>query len=222
MNQDEKKAAVAATALEYVSEGVVLGVGTGSTVNAFIDALAAHGPTIAGAVSSSIASTKKLKQHNIPVIDLNAVGQMDVYVDGADEADQNLCLIKGGGGALTREKIVASAAHQFVCIVDDSKVVITLGAFPLPVEVIPMARDIVARKLDAMGGRCVLRAGVVTDNQCEILDVHGLMIDDPQRFESRVNQIPGVVTVGLFAQRGADVLLVADNHEVRCLTTQDL
>ena len=218
MNQEEKKVAVAVAALEQVTEGAVLGVGTGSTVNAFINALAKQGPTIAGAVSSSNASTQLLLSHAIPVIDLNAVGIMDVYIDGADEADHDLCLIKGGGGALTREKIVAGAARQFVCIVDDTKVVRTLGAFPLPVEVIPMARDLVRRQLEALGGRCVLREDFVTDNHCEILDVHGLTINDPRELESRINQIPGVVTVGLFAERGADVLLVADDHGVRRLT----
>jgi len=218
VNQDEKKAAVAVAALEDVTEGAVLGVGTGSTVNAFIDALANNGPTIAGAVSSSNASTERLTRHAIPVIDLNAVGVMDVYIDGTDEADQDLCLIKGGGGALTREKIVAGAARQFVCIADDTKLVKTLGSFPLPVEVIPMARELVTRQLDALGGRCVLREGFITDNHCEILDVHGLMIGGPRGMESLINQIPGVVTVGLFAQRGADVLLVADDQGVRRLT----
>ena len=218
MNQDEKKVAVAMAALESVIEGAVLGVGTGSTVNAFIDALAAHGPTVAGAVSSSEASTKKLLDHGIPVLDLNAVGGMDVYVDGADEADKNLCLIKGGGGALTREKIVAGAAKKFVCIVDDSKLVPTLGAFPLPVEVIPMARALVAKQLNALGGDTKLRDGFITDNGNEILDVHGMMIDDPIAMETRINQMPGVVTVGLFAQRGADILLIADDKAVTKLT----
>lgn len=218
MNQDQKKAAAASAALEYVTEGCVLGVGTGSTVNAFIDALARSGPTIAGAVSSSIATTDKLTAHGIPVLDLNAVGNMDTYVDGADEADEKLCLIKGGGGALTREKIVASCADQFICIVDNSKLVKTLGKFPLPIEVIPMARALVTQRLAALGGRPVLRDGFVTDNGNEILDVHSLIIDDPVAFEQRINQIPGVVTVGLFAQRGADVLLIADENGVTKLT----
>jgi len=215
LNQDQKKAAVARAALECVAEGAILGVGTGSTVNAFIDALAQHGPTIAGAVSSSIATTEKLTGYGIPVIDLNAVGNMDTYVDGADEADENLCLIKGGGGALTREKIVASAAREFVCIIDDSKLVKTLGTFPLPVEVIPMARALVTQQLTALGGRPVLRDGFVTDNGNEILDVHSLIIDDPIALEQQINQVPGVVTVGLFALRGADVLLIANDQGVK-------
>ncbi|MFK7888435.1 MAG: ribose-5-phosphate isomerase RpiA [Gammaproteobacteria bacterium] len=215
MDQNQKKVAVGRAALEFVTEGAILGVGTGSTVNAFIDALGAEGPTIAGAVSSSNASTEKLTALGIPVVDLNTVGHMDIYVDGADETDSQLNLIKGGGAALTREKIVASAASTFVCIVDDSKLVKTLGAFPLPVEVIPMARSLVARQIDQLGGRAEYRDGVVTDNHCHILDVHGLHIDAPAEFEARINQIPGVVTVGLFAQRGADELLIAGDTEVR-------
>lgn len=220
MDQNQKKIAVGRAALEFVTEGAVLGVGTGSTVNAFIDALGSDGPTIAGAVSSSNASTERLTSLGIPVVDLNAVGRMDVYVDGADESDQQLNLIKGGGAALTREKIVASAASQFVCIVDDSKLVTTLGAFPLPVEVIPMARGLVADALNKLGGRAVFREGVVTDNHCHILDVHDLHIDQPAAMESVINQIPGVVTVGLFAHRGADELLVADGTGVKRLSRQ--
>ena len=215
MNQDQKKAAAGLEAVSSVVQGSVLGVGTGSTVNAFIDALANHGPTIAAAVSSSNETTKRLGHHGIPVVDLNAVGRMDLYVDGADEADAQLNLIKGGGGALTREKIVADAANTFLCIVDDSKLVDVLGTFPLPIEVIPMARDQVARHLESMGGQARLRADFVTDNGCEILDVHGLRIDQPVALETRINQIPGVVTVGLFAQRGADMLVVASDDGVR-------
>ena len=215
MNQDQKKAAAGREALASVVEGSVLGVGTGSTVNAFIDALAEHGPVIAAAVSSSNATTERLGRYGIPVVDLNAVGRMDLYVDGADEADAKLNLIKGGGGALTREKIVADAANTFLCIVDDSKLVDVLGAFPLPVEVIPMARDQVARHLESMGGKPRRRDDFVTDNGCEILDVHGLNIDQPEALETRINQIPGVVTVGLFAQRGADVLVIAGDDGVR-------
>ncbi|MEO1573581.1 MAG: ribose-5-phosphate isomerase RpiA [Pseudomonadota bacterium] len=218
MNQDEKKRAAGIEALADVTEGAVLGVGTGSTVNAFIDALAERGPTVAAAVSSSNATTQRLSEHGIPVVDLNAVGKMDVYVDGADESDHQLNLIKGGGGALTREKIVAAAARRFVCIVDDSKLVDTLGAFPLPVEVIPMAREQVAGQLEKMGGKPVYRADFVTDNGCHILDVHGLAIREPAQMESVINQMPGVVTVGLFAQRGADQLVIAGDDGVRRLS----
>lgn len=219
VKQDQKKAAVANAAVGYVEEGQVVGVGTGSTVNFFIDALAQRGPRIAGAVSSSIATTERLTGHGIAVIDLNAVGQMDVYIDGADEADPKLCLIKGGGGALTREKIVAESARRFVCIVDDTKLVDTLGAFPLPVEVVPMASELVARRLQELGGQPDERAGFVTDNGNRILDVAGLSIDDPVGLEQAINQIPGVVTVGLFARRGADVLLVAEEGGVRTIGT---
>ncbi len=186
----------------------MVGVGTGSTVNFFIDALAPLGKRIAGAVSSSEASTRRLCAHGIEVLDLNAAGQLGVYVDGADEATRALELIKGGGGALTREKIVAAASRQFVCIVDEQKVVDRLGRFPLPVEIIPMARSLVARELARLGGNPVLRAGFVTDNGNHILDVHGLDIPDPAALESDLNQVPGVVTVGLFARRPADILLV--------------
>jgi ribose 5-phosphate isomerase A len=218
LDQNQKKTAVGRAALEFVTEGSVLGVGTGSTVNAFIEALGAQGPTIAGAVSSSNASTELLTSLGIPVVDLNAVGRMDVYVDGADESDAQLNLIKGGGAALTREKIVASAASRFVCIVDDSKLVETLGIFPLPVEVIPMARGLVTDALNKLGGRAVFREGVVTDNHCHVLDVHDLHIDRPAELETAINQIPGVVTVGLFAHRGADGLLIADSTGVRQLS----
>jgi ribose 5-phosphate isomerase A len=217
MSADSKKQSAAAAALAYVPDNEVLGVGTGSTVNFFIDALAARKVPIKGAVSSSESSTARLKQHGIEVLDLNAVGDFDVYVDGADESDPQLHLIKGGGAALTREKIIAAAARRFVCIVDDSKLVPVLGRFPLPVEVIPMARSYVARELVRLGGHPVYREGVVTDNGNQILDVHGLQIADPVGLEATINQIVGVVTVGLFARRPADVLLVARDSGVETL-----
>ncbi len=215
MNPDDRKKRAANAALDYLSDGMVVGVGTGSTVNHFIDALGAVRDRIAGAVSSSNASTERLKGLGIEVLDLNAVGSLELYVDGADEATRHRALIKGGGGALTREKIVAAASRQFVCIVDESKLVDVLGRFPLPIEVIPMARAYVARQLVARGGRPVWREGVVTDNGNVILDVHGLKILDPTETESDLNQIAGVVTVGLFARRSADVLLVGTAAEVR-------
>ena len=208
MNQDTKKQRAAAAALEYLGDGAVIGVGTGSTVNFFIDGLAALRQRIAGAVSSSIASTRRLEAHGIPVLDLNDAGELELYVDGADEATRGLHLIKGGGGALTREKIVAAASRRFVCIVDDQKLVERLGRFPLPVEVIPMARTHVSRELARLGGEPVWREGVVTDNGNHILDVCHLSIPDPVALEGEINQIAGVVTVGLFARRPADVLLV--------------
>jgi len=208
MNQDLKKRRAAEAALGFVRDGEVVGVGTGSTVNFFIDALAPLKNRIPGAVSSSEASTKRLRAHGIEVLDLNATGELGVYVDGADEATRALELIKGGGGALTREKIVAAASRRFVCIVDEQKLVDRLGRFPLPVEVIPMARSIVARQLARLGGDPVLREGFVTDNGNLILDVRGLDIPDPAALETEINQITGVVTVGLFARRPADVLLV--------------
>jgi ribose 5-phosphate isomerase A len=208
MNQDQMKQRAAEAALEYVVDGAVVGVGTGSTVNFFIDALAGRRLRLAGAVSSSEASTRRLAAHGIPVLDLNDAGELEVYVDGADEATRGLHLIKGGGGALTREKIVAAAARRFVCIVDEKKLVGRLGAFPLPVEVIPMARNLVARQLARLGGEPVWRQGVVTDNGNHILDVRGLAIEDPVALEGEINQLAGVVTVGLFARRPADVLLV--------------
>jgi ribose 5-phosphate isomerase A len=208
MNQDQKKQQAAAAALEFVGDGAVIGVGTGSTVNHFIDGLAGLRHRVAGAVSSSEASTRRLQQHGIPVLDLNATGELEVYVDGADEATRDLHLIKGGGGALTREKIVAAASRRFVCIVDDQKLVARLGRFPLPVEVIPMARAYVARQLARLGGEPAWREGVVTDNGNHLLDVHQLSIADPAGLEAEINQVAGVVTVGLFARRPADVLLV--------------
>jgi len=208
MNQDTKKQRAAMAALEYLGDGAVVGVGTGSTVNFFIDGLAAARGRIAGAVSSSIASTRRLEAHGIPVLDLNDAGELELYVDGADEATRSLHLIKGGGGALTREKIVAAASRRFVCIVDEQKLVEQLGRFPLPVEVIPMARNHVARELTRLGGEPVWREGLVTDNGNHILDVRRLSIPDPVALEGEINQIAGVVTVGLFARRPADVLLV--------------
>jgi ribose 5-phosphate isomerase A len=218
MNQDLRKQRAAEAALEYVQDGQVIGVGTGSTVNFFIEGLAALSHRIAGAVSSSEASTQRLKAHGIEVLDLNATGDLGVYVDGADEATRQLELIKGGGGALTREKIIAAASRQFVCIVDEQKVVERLGRFPLPVEVIPMARAYVARRLVRLGGEPALREGFVTDNGNHILDVRGLSIEHPAALEAEVTQITGVVTVGLFARRPADVLLVGTATDVVTLT----
>ncbi|NMG35821.1 ribose-5-phosphate isomerase RpiA [Azoarcus sp. TTM-91] len=209
MTQDELKKAAALAALDYIEEGSIVGVGTGSTVNHFIDGLAGIKSRIRGAVSSSEASARRLTAHGIPLLDLNDITELPVYVDGADEIDSGFSMIKGGGGALTREKIVAAVASRFVCICDASKLVSPLGRFPLPVEVIPMARSQVARALSALGGEPRLREGFVTDNGNIILDVHGLSITDPLALESRIDQIVGVVTNGLFARRGADVLLLA-------------
>ena len=214
MSQDDRKRAVAQAALEFVVPGELVGVGTGSTANAFIDALAAVKGRIDGAVASSETTAARLAGHGIRVIDLNAAGELPVYVDGADEATRHRHLVKGGGGALTREKIVAAAAKTFVCIVDDSKLVDRLGRFPLPIEVIPMARSLVARSLVRLGGRPERREGFVTDNGNEILDVHGLDILDPPALESEMNQIAGTVTNGLFARRCADVVLVGTAGEV--------
>jgi ribose 5-phosphate isomerase A len=208
MTQDELKQQAAIAAMDYLPGGGVIGVGTGSTVNHFIDALATVKGRYEGAVSSSDASTARLKAHGIPVLDLNAAGELEVYVDGADESNRHLQLIKGGGGALTREKIIAAASKQFVCIADESKLVDVLGKFPLPVEVIPMARSYVARELVKLGGTPVWRENFVTDNGNLILDVHNLEIMEPAKLESTINGIVGVVTVGLFALRGADVLIL--------------
>lgn len=218
MTQDEMKKAAAEAAIEYVTAGSIVGVGTGSTVNHFIDALAKVKHKIDGAVSSSEASTKRMRGHGIQVYDLNEVNEMALYVDGADETTQFLHLIKGGGGALTREKIVAAVAKTFVCIADETKLVDVLGKFPLPVEVIPMARSYVARQLVKLGGTPVYRQGFTTDNGNVILDVHNLSIIDPPRMETAINQIVGVVTVGIFAHRGADVLLLGSPNGVRKLT----
>jgi len=207
MNQDEMKRQAAEAAIAYVESGII-GVGTGSTVNHFIDALAKVRGRIEGAVSSSEASTQRMKGHGIPVYDLNAVGELSLYVDGADESNARLELIKGGGGALTREKIVAAASTRFVCIADESKLVDVLGRFPLPVEVIPMARSFVARELVKLGGTPVWREGFVTDNGNLILDVQNLQITEPARLEQQINNIAGVVTVGIFALRPADALIL--------------
>lgn len=212
MNQDELKRLLGMAAADYIDPWLQLdayiGVGTGSTANYFIDALAAVQHRFAGAVASSIASADRLKSHGIRVVELNEVSSLAVYVDGADEINPAFSMIKGGGAALTREKIVASAADQFVCIADSRKWVEQLGAFPLPVEVIPMARSLVARKLVGLGGTPVLRDNTTTDNGNDIIDVHDLNITDPARLEAQINQIAGVVTNGLFARRGADVLLM--------------
>jgi len=215
MDADARKKAAAQAALEYVDDDILVGVGTGSTVNHFITALAARRHRIRGAVSSSEASTRLLREHGIDVVTLNEAGDLPVYVDGADEATRNLDLIKGGGGALTREKIVAAASRRFVCIVDDSKLVPVLGRFPLPVEVIPMARSLVARRLVGLGGQPILRQGYTTDNGNEILDVHNLKIANPRALEAEIGLLAGVVAVGLFARRGADILLVAGDDEVQ-------
>ena len=208
MTQDELKQAVARAALRHVVPDAVIGVGTGSTVNFFIDALATMRERVRAAVSSSERSTERLRAHGIEVLDLNQVDRIPVYIDGADEIDPGGAMIKGGGGALTREKIIAEAAERFVCIVDSSKLVPVLGSFPLPVEVVAMARERVRARLREVGGNPVLREGFVTDNGHQILDVHGLRIEHPAELESSLNQIPGIVTVGLFARRGADVALV--------------
>jgi ribose 5-phosphate isomerase A len=218
MTQDELKALVGRAALSHVPDGAVVGVGTGSTVNHFIDALAGMRDRIAGAVSSSGKSSERLLAHGIRVIDANEVDRLPVYVDGADEIDGRGNMIKGGGAALTREKIVADLADRFVCIADASKLVDTLGAFPLPVEVIPMAAAQVARRFRRLGGDARLREGVVTDNGNRILDVRGLSIGDPLAMETEVNQWPGVVTVGIFARHKASVCLLGTPEGVRTLT----
>lgn len=209
MTQDELKKAAALAALQEVEEGSIVGVGTGSTVNHFIDGLAGMRDRIRGAISSSEASSQRLAAHGIPLFSLDDIEELPVYVDGADEIDGGFCMIKGGGGALTREKIIAAVSRRFVCICDASKKVSILGRFPLPVEVIPMAHAQVARELVKLGGNPRLREGFVTDNGNLILDVHGLSINDPVAMETALNQIVGVVTNGLFARRGADVLLLA-------------
>lgn len=217
MAQDELKRAVARAAIEHVPAGCIVGVGTGSTANFFIDELGKIKHRLDGAVASSEASAQRLKNLGIPVLDLNSVGDLPVYVDGADEITEHLHMIKGGGGALTREKIVAACSAKFVCIADESKLVGMLGKFPLPVEVIPMARSHVARELVKLGGQPVLRQGFTTDNGNIILDVHGLEIMNPVELEGAINQITGVVTNGLFARRPADVLLLGTPQGVRRL-----
>ena len=218
MSAEDRKKKAAEAAMEYLKDATVVGVGTGSTVNHFIDALAAIKGRLEGAVSSSEASTKRLKALGIPVLDLNSAGDIPIYVDGADEANRHLQLIKGGGGALTREKIVAAASRKFVCIADDSKLKDVLGAFPLPVEVIPMARSYVARQLVKLGGQPEWRQGFVTDNGNHILDVHNLKILDPPKLEAEIDCIAGVVCTGIFARRSADVLLIAHADRVEKIT----
>lgn len=216
MTQDELKQAVARAAIDYVPQGII-GVGTGSTANFFIDELAKVKGRFDGAVASSEATAQRLKGHGIPVYDLNSVGDLEIYVDGADEITRHMHMIKGGGGALTREKIVAACSKKFICVADGSKLVDVLGRFPLPVEVIPMARSYVARELVKLGGQPRLREGYTTDNGNIILDVHGLAIMNPVELESQLNQIVGVVTNGLFARRPADVLLLGTADGVRTM-----
>ena len=218
MTQDELKQAVARAAIEYVPVGTIVGVGTGSTANFFIDELAKIKGKIEGTVASSVASADRLKGHGIPVHDLNSVNGLSVYVDGADESNNQLHLVKGGGGALTREKIVAAASDKFVCIADESKLVNYLGRFPLPIEVIPMARSYVAREIVKLGGEPVLRQDFTTDNGNIILDVHNWEIMEPAKLEQELNNITGVVTNGLFAMRPADVLLLGTKDGVKTLT----
>jgi ribose 5-phosphate isomerase A len=217
MTQDEMKKAAAIKALEFIENDTIVGVGTGSTVNFFIDALASLKDKITGAVSSSEESTKRLKAHGIDVFDLNSVDVLDVYIDGADEITHHMAMIKGGGAALTREKIVAAVAKKFICIADDSKKVKVLGNFPLPVEVIPMARSYVARELVKLGGDPVYRQGVITDNGNVILDVYNLEILDPKLLETQINAIVGVVTSGLFALRGADILVLGSSEGIQVI-----
>ena len=226
MTQDELKRLVGQAAADYVNanvpEGAVIGVGTGSTANCFIDSIAAHKGRYRGAVSSSVATTARLQQHGIKVFDLNDIESLPVYVDGADEIDPRGAMIKGGGGALTREKIVASVSDVFVCIADASKRVPTLGNFPLPVEIVPMARTAIGRRLVSLGGVPVLRvtkdgAPYITDNGNEIIDVKGLKIEDPRKLEAEINGWPGVVTVGLFASRGADLCLLGGEQGVEAI-----
>lgn len=216
MTADELKRVAAEAALDYFDEGII-GVGTGSTVNHFIDLLAGIKQRVEAAVSSSDASTMRLKEHGIPVIDLNAAGELDLYVDGADESNHHLQLIKGGGGALTREKIIAQVSKKFICIADEGKLVNMLGRFPLPVEVIPMARSLVARELVKLGGTPVWREGFISDNGNQILDVHNLEIMEPIKLEQQINNITGVVTVGLFAQRPADLLILGTEHGAKLI-----
>jgi ribose 5-phosphate isomerase A len=218
LTPDEKKQQVAKAALEYVIPDTIIGIGTGSTANHFVDALATIKHTIEGTVASSNATAERLKAHGIPVLELNSVDEISVYIDGADESNRHLHLIKGGGGALTREKIVAAVSKKFVCIADDSKLVDVMGKFPLPVEVIPMARSYVARQIVKMGGNPIWRDGFTTDNGNVILDVHNLQIMEPVKLETELNKIVGVVTNGLFAVRPADVLLLGSDQGVKKIT----
>lgn len=217
MDQQEKKLLAAKASLDYIPHGSVVGIGTGSTVNELIELLPSIGERVEALVSSSRETTKKLEELGFETSTLNSVGDVDVYIDGADEATKHLQLIKGGGGALTREKIVAGASRKFVCIIDDSKQVGMLGTFPLPIEVIPMAQSFVARKMVKMRGQPIWRENFVTDNGNHILDVHNLQITNPLEMETRINQIPGVVSVGIFAHRPADVLIVASDAGVRVM-----
>jgi ribose 5-phosphate isomerase A len=216
-----KKRRAAQAAVPYIESGMLLGIGTGSTVNQLIEVLKERKIQLGGAVSSSRQTSEKLKAARIPELDLNTTGDLALYIDGADEADADGVLIKGGGAALTREKVVAAASKRFICIIDDSKLVPVLGRFPLPVEVIPIARSYVARQIVKLGGQPVWREGVTTDNGNPILDVHNLKITDPKGLESALNQIAGVVTVGLFAWRRSDVLIVAGDSDVRILDLED-
>ncbi len=218
MTPEQAKQLVAEAAIEYIEWDWVVGVGTGSTANLFIDELAKMKNNIEGTVASSEASAERLREHGIKVFELDQVGDLPIYIDGADESTKHLHLIKGGGAALTREKIVAAASEKFICIADDSKLVDTLGAFPLPVEVIPMSKSYVARQLVKLGGNPIFREGVITDNGNYILDVHDLKISNPVELEREINQLAGVVTNGLFAQRGADVLLLGGENGVTKIT----
>ena len=217
MKKEDKKKQVAEAALAYINNNNIVGIGTGSTVKYFIEFLATIKQRIEGTVSSSVASTKLLQQYRIPVLDMNSVNEVAVYIDGADEATKHLQLIKGGGSALTREKIIAANSSTFVCIIDDSKLVDILGQFPLPIEVIPMAQSYVAREIVKLGGQPILREGIKTDNGNVILDVHNLTILEPMRLETEINNIAGVVGNGLFARRPADILLIADNNGVNII-----
>ena len=221
MTNDSQKKQAAEAAIDYIEDDWIVGVGTGSTVNYFIDALAKIKNRVDAAVSSSEASTLRLKAYGIPVLELNAVGPLPIYIDGADEATRHLHLIKGGGGALTREKIIAAASETFICIADQTKLVDVLGRFPLPVEVIPMARSFVAREILKRGGQPVWRENFITDNGNIILDVHNLIISEPAHLEAELNDIPGVVTVGIFAQRPADLLLLASDQGVQQIKSQN-
>ena len=221
MNPDSKKLKVAKSSLDYIKHDCVLGVGTGSTVNFLIDLLPDVINKIQAVVSSSDESTKRLEAHGIEVSNLNNIGNIDLYIDGADEATKNLHLIKGGGGALTREKILAANAKEFICIVDDSKIVDRLGKFPLPIEVLPMAQSYIAREIIKMKGQPILRENFITDNGNHILDIHNLDITNPIETETEINQIPGVMTVGIFARRPADILLIAEENTIKIITDKD-
>ena len=218
VNQERKKHTVARAALDFIEEGMIIGVGTGTTVDIFIEELKNSKSRIEGAVASSINTHEKLKERGIPILELNATGELELYVDGADEATKHLHLLKGGGGALTREKIIAQASRKFVCVIDDSKLVDRLGRFPLPIEVIPMARSAVAREIVKIGGTPEWRSDYRTDNGNTIIDVHHLEINEPSALETLLNQIPGVVTNGIFAKRAADILLVATSSGVESYT----